>query len=152
MNTMTKINKTHMEAIWTAYKTSNNYASLTSSLRAAMATSLIAKTNIYEQYYRKSAEGVENAKMRKLRDEVAYWQSPPAHTDEREWKTAQFEDYKKIYLQFYSDKISALNGHTGEDLNEKLQESNSQKRKDLKDFYDKYPDLKPKPRAKNPGS
>ena len=148
MDTLTQINKTHMDAIWAAYKTSQNIDSLNSSLRAAMATALNAKTNIFEQYYRKSAEGVENAKMRNRRDEVAYWQSPPQHKDEREWKHAQFEEYKKIYLQFYSDRFSALNGHTGEDFKALMQDIVSQKQKDLKDFYAKYPDLTPKSRAK----
>jgi hypothetical protein len=141
--TMKQIGKTHTEARYSAFLLSTDITALNVALRAANAAALQSKIDILEQY-NKSAEGVENGKMRRMRKDLAYFSSPSGKTDSRTFTTEQFSDFKKIYAGFYQDEINLMqNGHTGTGLRAYMKDFVDKKKQELADFYDKYPALRP---------
>ena len=54
---------------------------------------------ILVKYYRDDT-GAENAKIRRLRKEVAYFESEPKNTDSRVFPPPVFKEFKEIYAVF----------------------------------------------------
>jgi hypothetical protein len=148
---MKRIKMDHVEARMTAFTESTDSKSLNAGLRAATATSLQEKINIFKGYY-VDDEGNENAKMKRMRKELTYFQSPPTRTDSRKWTTEQFTEFKQIYANFYSDQLAAMRSVVVTKMREIISEAVAQKKSDLVAFYNKYPQLTPKRRETTTGS
>lgn len=157
---MKKIKMDHAEARYEAFSSSATIGSLNIALRAANAKSLQARIDILTQYYSPDAQGVENAKMKRLRKDLQYFQAEPKNTDSRNFTGNQFTEFTQIYTAFYSDQMSAMNmsamnptnEHTGADFQALMKKIVDTKKSELVAFYDKYPHLKSKPRAKTTDS
>lgn len=145
---MKEIEERHMEARMTAFINSKDSQSLIIALRAANATATNEKLNILQQYYEKSAEGKENAKIRRLQESLTYFQSNPIKEDSRIWTSQSFSEYKTIYATFYESQLAAMRSVIVTKKREMMNDIKTKKNEDLRVFYAKYPELKPPPRAK----
>lgn len=149
-DTMKQIGKTHTEARYSAFHSSLDIPALNAALRAANAAALQGKVDILQDYYVTEA-GAENAKLRRLRKDVAYFELPPTHTDSRVFLPLVFDAFKAIYVAFYSAEISLMNlGTTGAEFQVQMKDIVDKKKRALEDFYDKHPALRPKQRTPVP--
>ena len=140
----------HMEARMKAFTESTDIASLNNKLRAANAAALQKKIDIVRGY-NVDDKGNENAKMRRLRKHLTYSQSP-IRPDSRTWNNNQFNAFKQIYVNYYEAQLAAMRSVIVTNMREIIADAIAKKKQDLDDFYTKYPDLKPKARAKTTGS
>lgn len=153
MTAMKQIGKTHTEARYSAFHLSKDITALNVALRAANAAALQSKIDILEQYHPADAQGVENAKMKRMRKDLQYFKSQPKNTDSRVFTVAQFERFSNIYTTFYSAQISAMlpeNEHTGADLKANMKDIVDTKKRALTAFYSFNPLLSPKSKQRPP--
>jgi len=152
MATIKQIGQTHTEARYYAFRNSEDITELNTALRTANAAALQGKLDILVKYYTNET-GAENAKIRRLRKEVAYFESEPTNTDSRVFLPKVFQVFKEIYANFFSGQLSVMNpanDYTGADFRAEMKRVVDQKKQELREFYTNNPLLMPKQRTPVP--